>query len=246
MNKQHVHNPLEGERPQMVFDLQNSSEEQISIIIVHKDRPEHLNICLQSIAVTSFNNNYEIIVVDNASGKDTQDFLDDIESEVKVVRNDKNMYWSAAANKGVKMADKHSKYFVFLHPDVVILNQGWLDLLINVSESTGSGLVGVDMQSYFMNQQKLDFIPEWLMLVTRECWDEAGPFNEKLPLVGHSFLFCMAANQAGFKPQCMRNPIAHHYRIFGVDLNEFERMTEQAMVAIPQLMRELQTVPTHK
>ena len=59
------HNPLEGDKPELNLSLQSNSEEQISIVIVHKDRPEYLNICLQSIAVTSVNNNYEIIVVDN-------------------------------------------------------------------------------------------------------------------------------------------------------------------------------------
>src|SRR3990167_4211660 len=83
------HNPLEGDRPEFTINLHDGSDEQVSIIIVHKDRPEYLNICLQSITVTSFNNNYEIIVVDNGSGKESQDFLNDIESEakVKVVRN---------------------------------------------------------------------------------------------------------------------------------------------------------------
>jgi hypothetical protein len=36
----------------------------VSIIVVHRDRPEYLNICLQSIVVTSCNNNYEIIEID--------------------------------------------------------------------------------------------------------------------------------------------------------------------------------------
>ena len=70
------HNPLEGERPELSINLHDGSEEQVSVIVVHRDRPEYLNICLQSIAVTSFNNNYEIIVVDNASGKDSQEYLD--------------------------------------------------------------------------------------------------------------------------------------------------------------------------
>lgn len=94
------HNPLEGERPELTLDLESNSDEQVSIVIVHKDRPEYLNICLQSIAVTSMNNNYEIIVVDNNSGSDSQDFLDDIKGEVMVVKNKENLFWSAAANKG--------------------------------------------------------------------------------------------------------------------------------------------------
>jgi len=50
------------------LSLESGTQEQVSIIIVHKDKPEYLNICLQSIAVTSVNNNYEIIVVDKLRG----------------------------------------------------------------------------------------------------------------------------------------------------------------------------------
>lgn len=234
------HNPLEGPRPELTLNLHDGSEEQVSIIVVHKDRPEYLNICLQSIAVTSMNNNYEIIVVDNGSGKDSQDFLDDIEGEVKVVRNKENLYWAKAANKGADAADKNSKYFIFMHCDVVITNPAWIDLLINVSESTGAGVVGLELQSYYMQQQRIDFIHEWCMLVTRECWKDIGPFEERLPQIGAPFIFTIEAQNKGHKPQIMRNPIAHHYRVFSLDINEYERLVEQAMVSIPQVMREVQ------
>ena len=160
------YNPLEGDRPELSVKLHENTDEHVSIIVVYKDRPEYLNICLQSIAVTSFNNNYEIIVVDNGSGQESQDFLDEIDGEVKVVRNDKNLYWSAAANKGVQMADKNTKYFIFMHCDIVILNPAWIDLLINVSESQQSGFVGIDTQSYKMGDQKVDFLQEHLLFQT--------------------------------------------------------------------------------
>lgn len=234
------HNPLEGERPELNLSLQNNSEEQVSIIVVHKDRPEYLNICLQSIAVTSVNNNYEVIVSDNNSGQDTQDFLDDIKDEVVVVKNKENLYWSGAANKGVEKANKDSKYLIFLHSDVVITNPAWIDLLINVSESSNSGLVGLELQSYYLQNQKVDFIQEWCMLVTRECWDKVGPFEERLPQVGAPFIFTVEAQSKGFKPQIMKNIIAHHYRIFSLDINDYERIIEKAMVTIPQIVREKQ------
>ena len=235
------HNPLEGERPEIVFNLHDGSDEQVSIIIVHRDKPEYLNICLQSIAVTSSNNNYEIIVVDNGSGKEGQDFLDDIQDEVKVIRNEKNLYWGPAASKGVAAANKGSKYLLFMHCDVVVLNPAWMDLLINVSESQGAGMVGVELQSYYMQNQKVDFIQEWCLLMTKDCWKDIGPFPETLPQVGTSFLMTMKAQQRGYKPQVMRNPICHHYRIFSLDINEYERLTEKAMTEIPRLMREMQT-----
>jgi glycosyltransferase involved in cell wall biosynthesis len=241
MNSESAYNPLEGNKPDLKINLHQNSEEHISIIIVHKDRPEYLNICLQSIAVTSFNNNYEIIVVDNGSGKETQDFLADIENEVKVVRNEKNLYWSAAANKGVQAADKNSKYFIFMHCDVVVLNPAWLDLLINVSEAQQSGFVGVDTQTYMMGNQKVDFLQEHLLLMTRECWQDVGPWPEQLPQIGMSFLITMKAQNKGHKPQIMKNQIVHHYKIFSLDISEFERLTEQAMATLPKLLSEVQS-----
>lgn len=237
------HNPLEGDRAELSVKLHENTDEHISIIVVHKDRPEYLNICLQSIAVTSFNNNYEIIVVDNGSGKESQDFLDEIGDQVKVVKNEKNLYWSAAANKGVQAADKNSKYFIFMHCDVVVLNPAWIDLLINVSEAQQSGFVGIDTQTYMMGNQRVDFLREHVLLMTRECWDDIGPWPEELPQVGPSFILTLKAQNRKHKPQIMKNQIIHHYGIFSLDISDFERLTDQAMATLPKLMSDIQSRP---
>lgn len=243
MTTQHPYNPLEGDRSDLTFNLdQESTEEHVSIIVVHRDRPEYLNLCLQSIAITSLNNNYEIIVVDNNStSKDAIDFLDDLEGECKIIRNKENLWWSKAANQGAKSANPKSNYFIFMHPDVVVVNPAWIDLLINVSESSDSGLVGVEMHSYYMDKQKIDFIEEWCMLVTRECWKDCGPFVEELPLIGAPFLFTIAAQMADHHPQVIKNSLVHHYRNFSIDVSEFERLSEQAMLVIPGILRNLQS-----
>lgn len=236
------HNPLEGDRPELTFNLQDDgSDEQISIVVVHKDRPEYLNLTLQSIAVCSPNNNYEIIVVDNASGQDSQDFLNDIEGDVKVVRLPNNVYFSEAANKGFAATNKHSKYIIFMHSDVVIQHPGWLDLLINVSESQNSGMVGVSSNNYQMGSQKMDFIEEWLVLMTRESFDDIGPWPEELPAVGNAFIMTLRAQYKNHKPQIMKNNIAHHYKIFSLNINDWERLTEQATITLPKLLQEAQT-----
>ncbi len=237
------HNPLEGDRPEIVLNLHDGSDEQVSIVVVHKDRPEYLNICLQSIATCSFNNNYELIVVDNASGKDSQDYLDDIKDDVKLVRNPTNMYFSAACNKGAQMADKGSKYIIFMHCDVVVLNPAWLDLMINVSESTHSGYVGLEQMTYYLANQRVDFVQEWCLLMTRDCFKDIGPWPEDLPQIGHSFVMTVKANQKGYKPQVMKTPVCHHYKSFSLDINEYERMTEKAMTTIPKLIQSAQAIP---
>jgi GT2 family glycosyltransferase len=196
---------------------------------------------LQSIDVCSANYNYEIIVVDNASGKESQDFLEDIKNEVKVVKCEKNIYWGPAVNKGIAVADKCSKYYIILHHDVVIINSGWIDLLVNVSTSHASGMVGVALGRYYLQGQPVDFVEEWCQLITKEAWKDIGPMPESLPQVGMAFIMNMRAQQKGYKPMIMRNPICHHYKIFSLDVNEFERLTDKATRDMPILIREIQT-----
>ncbi len=237
------YNPLEGERPELSINLHDSCEKMISVVVVHKDAPEYLSICLQSIANASINNNYEVIVVDNgSSGPDSETFLADLEEEedVKVVRLKENKYWSYAANRGAAAADKNSKYFIFMHHDVVVLNPAWLDILTSVSFSQSSGLVGVSMDSYHIQQQRVDFIEEWCILMTRECWEDIGPWPEELPQIGMAFVLTVKAKNGGHNPQAMKNQMVHHYRIFNMNINEYELLTDEAMTTIPKLLKSTQ------
>lgn len=236
-------NPLEAEeKPTLEIPLPDGSNEQISIIVVHHDRPEYLNICLQSIHIMSDYNNFEVIVVDNASSQETQDYLDVIEEEgVKVIRNQENKYWSAAANQGAAMADKNSKYLLFLHCDTVVLNQAWLELLINISGANQSGLVGTQMESYLIQKRKSDFIKEWCLMFTRECWEDCGPWPEELPVIGNAFIMTLRAQTKGYKPMAITNQIVHHYKAFSYTAEVFNAESEKSMAVIPNLMQQAQS-----
>jgi GT2 family glycosyltransferase len=236
------HNPLEGARPDLVIDLTgDATDEQVSIIVVHNDKPEYLSVCLQTISICSVNNNYEIIVVDNGStSKDSKDYLDTLDDgRIKIIRNEKNLYWTKAANQGAKAADKNSAYLVFMHADTSVLNPAWLDLLIGVSDSSDSGIVGTQMHHYVMQDQKIDYLQDWCLMVTRKCWDEVGPFNEALPHIGASFLFTLSATGKGYKPRAVKASIVHHYHISGLDVSLYERFAEQAALEIPAQMRKM-------
>jgi GT2 family glycosyltransferase len=127
-----------------------------------------------------------------------------------------------------------------MHCDTVVLNQGWIDLLIGVAESRNSGFVGTQLSNYFIQRQSVNFIPEWCVLVTRECWEDCGPWPEELPLVGHSFIMTMRAQHKGYKPTAMTNPVVHHYRAPSFNPNEYERISQKAMTIIPKLLTEAQ------
>lgn len=239
---EYQHNPLEGsERPDLNLKLHDGQDDRTSIIVVHNDRPEYLNLCLQSIAIATINNNYEIIVVDNGSGQQTQSFLDDLEDDgIKVIRNNENLYWTKAANQGIKAADKDSQYYVLMHHDIVMLNPAWLDLLISVSQSNNSGLVGFNMKSYALEDQKVNFVHESCMLVSKECYKDVGAFVEELPQEGSAFLFSFAATHKGHNPQVIKNECVHHWQTFALDISSWEKITDDAMVILPKFIREIQ------
>lgn len=238
------HNPLESPsgRPELTINLNDGTNEQVSIIVVHHNKPEYLNMCIQSIHVCSHLNNYEVIVVDNNSGQETQEYLDVLQDEgFKVVRNTTNRYWSAACNQAVSIADPNSNYFIFLHTDVVVLNPAWIDVLVNISASKGAGLVGTALGEYYIARQKVQFIQEFCMLMSRRCWEDCGPWPEELPLVGMSFVMTLRAQVKGYKPQATGNAIVHHYKSFSMDPSEYEKMSEKQMALLPKIMEQIQS-----
>jgi hypothetical protein len=78
------------------------------------------------------------------------------------------------------------------------------------------------------------------MLVSREAFDRIGPWPEALPLVGNSFIMTVKAQIENLKPQVMKNIIAHHYKIFGVNSNDYEEITEKATALIPKIYQQVQ------
>lgn len=236
-------NPLESPtgKPTLTVNLHDGSNEQVSIIVVHHNQPSFLNICLQSIYAMSNLNNYEVIVVDNNSGQDTQEYLDVLEEEgIKVIRNEQNVFWSKAANQGIAIADPNSKYFIFLHADTVVLDPAWIDVMVNLSEGRGAGLVGTSLSSYYIQKQQVNFVQEYCVLISRRCWEDIGPWPEELPLIGMAFIMTLRAQYKGHNPQSIGNTIVHHYKAFSMDPSEYERMSEQAMGMVGKLMVQAQ------
>ena len=74
--------------------------------------------------------------------------------------------------------------------------------------------------------------------MSKQCWQDIGPWPEELPLVGHSFIMTLRAQQKGYKPQAMANALVHHYRAIAYKPNEMEQISEKAMSVIPKLMNE--------
>ncbi|MEK7159905.1 MAG: glycosyltransferase family 2 protein [Patescibacteria group bacterium] len=93
----------------------------LSIIIVNYNSKDFVLKCIKSIKDNYTkelkNNEYEIIVVDNASSDNSREVLEK-EKDITFIYNSKNLGFSKANNAGIKKSS--GRYVLFLNPDTIV------------------------------------------------------------------------------------------------------------------------------
>ena len=114
-----------------------------SIIIPVFNKIEYTKKCLETLYENTQGNSFEVIVVDNASIDNTQDYLLQTSHQYKnlsILRNSKNLGFAKACNQGARIAK--GKYLVFLNNDTEP-QVGWLDAGVERLKSDKQiGIVG--------------------------------------------------------------------------------------------------------
>lgn len=116
----------------------------ISIVIPNKDHIEDLDKCIESIESKSSYENYEYIIIENNSEKEsTFRYYEQLETEnpkVKVVYWDKEFNYSAINNYGVNWAK--GDYLLFLNNDTEFISTTCLEELVGYCKRDDVGVVG--------------------------------------------------------------------------------------------------------
>jgi len=114
---------------------------QVSIIIVNFNGIEHIPSCLNSIY--KFNSEqYEIIIVDNASNDGSVEYLQKNYPDVKLIINKENQGFAAGNNLGARYAS--GKYILLLNNDTLLL--GTINGVVELFEEHDElGVVGIKM-----------------------------------------------------------------------------------------------------
>lgn len=99
---------------------------KVSIIIVSWNVKEDLGKCLDSIYVNSPFEEYEVIIVDNASTDDTVETIKRNYKDAIVIESKTNSGFSAANNLGIKKAK--GQYLLLLNPDTIVCEKS-IDML---------------------------------------------------------------------------------------------------------------------
>ena len=103
----------------------------VSIVIPHWNNVEILSECLESISATDFDN-FEIIVVDNASSDNSVSWVKSNYPNVKLIENDKNYGYAGGCNIGAEAAS--GDFLIFLNNDTV-QEKDWISNLIRTINS---------------------------------------------------------------------------------------------------------------
>ncbi|MNK91363.1 N-acetylglucosaminyl-diphospho-decaprenol L-rhamnosyltransferase [compost metagenome] len=107
-----------------------SEPPSVSIVIPVYNKVAYTQKCLEAlIANTPPQIAYEVIIVDNGSSDETSTLLSQLEGEVKVLVNERNLGFAKACNQGAATA--RGRYVLFLNNDTEPL-PGWLEPLIQV------------------------------------------------------------------------------------------------------------------
>jgi len=106
----------------------------LSIVILNYNSGHYLKDCLDSLNQSITKYKFEVIVVDNNSNDNSDSFdPSHFKLDLTVVKNKKNVGFSAGNNIGIKKTQLNSKYLLFLNPDTIV-NTNTLEKIIDFME----------------------------------------------------------------------------------------------------------------
>ncbi len=99
----------------------------LSIIIVTYNSLEYLKDCLSSIYACPPKNDYDVIVVDNASSDGTDEYVKSAYPDTTLIKNERNRGFAAASNQAIMISD--SAYILLINSDCQVFDNSIENLL---------------------------------------------------------------------------------------------------------------------
>jgi GT2 family glycosyltransferase len=118
--------------------------DKVEIVIIAYNSYELTLNCIASIYDTAKELNFDITVVDNASTDDTIKEVGNKYPQVRIVKNERNLGYAAAINKGVRSSN--SDYFIITNNDVIFLPEAIEKLISHLKKNKRNGIVGPQQQ----------------------------------------------------------------------------------------------------
>jgi O-antigen biosynthesis protein len=224
--------------PQM--RLLNDVSKKVSIIIPNYNGQKYLGECIDSLHRLDFpRDQYEIIVVDNASTDNSRDFVLSVYPDVVLIQAQENQGFAGGCNLGIRTS--RGEYLVLLNNDTVV-DANWLKELVAVADKdkdtsiVGSKLLfknspteiqnamsyltdrgdGGDMGSHQFDEGQYDTTRETMavcgasMLIKRKLIEEIGALDEDFLAYYEDMDLCYRARLYGRKIVFAPRSVVYH------------------------------------
>ena len=200
--------------------------EKVSVIIALHNRVELTLRCLKSLSEFTRHPEWELIVIDNASGDGTAEALKALEGDIKVLTAAENLGYARANNWGAMEAS--GSLLCFLNNDTEV-TAGWLKALVECLASHPAGAVcggkllfpegtvqhagvvfdkidhigyhiyrGLKREAPEVNRErKLKAVTGACMLVKRKAFEEAGGFDDEYINGFEDIDLCLKIGESG-------------------------------------------------
>jgi len=117
----------------------------VSICFVNWRTPDDLIACVRSIEAAPPRYEYDIRIVDNASGDGSPERLAECVPSANLILNEGNVGFGRAANQAIR--ETRGRYVLLLNPDVIV-REGAVDALVGfMDETPRAGACGGTMRS---------------------------------------------------------------------------------------------------
>lgn len=125
--------------------IKDAFEPLISIIIPSKDNEEVLRICVHSIKKLSSYKNIQLIVIDNGSKGCNRALIKKLQVEYgfEYYYEPMEFNFSKMCNEAAKKAT--GEYILFLNDDIEVLQEDWLNIMVNQASYPHVGAVGAKL-----------------------------------------------------------------------------------------------------
>ena len=116
---------------------------KLSVIIVNYKVKHYLEQCLRSVAEASRGIAVEVIVVDNASGDGSVEYLRERFPDVTIIASEENLGFARANNLAIR--NSHGQYVLLLNPDTIVAEDTFRDFITFMDSTPDAGGCGAYM-----------------------------------------------------------------------------------------------------